>query len=86
MSKYKLDPERLPRGFGNRGGLFCPVCKQEAERFIVSEAKRRIGWIHVGRQWPCTRAMGQGSENGVSERPVADAAAGTDGATSAPEA
>lgn len=86
MSKYKLDPERLPRGFGNNGGLFCPVCKMEAERFIVSEEKRRIGWVHAGRPWPCTRAMGQEREHGEIDRSVADAAIGPDGTESAPEA
>ena len=81
-SGYAIDGEALPRGFGRNGGLFCPVCRQEAERFIVSEEKRRLGWVHKGRPWPCTRAMGQDAR----DRSVADTAAGTDGTTSAPEA
>ncbi len=72
MERYAIDTEKLPRGFGKRGGLYCPVCKQEAERQILNEQDLKIGWLHKGRAFPCVRKLGAGKEQDASARPVAD--------------
>lgn len=61
MSGYAIDPEKLPRGFGKRGGIYCPVCKMEASRQIINEEDLKIGWVHDGRNFPCVRKLGSGS-------------------------
>lgn len=72
MSGYAIDREKLPRGFGKRGGLYCPVCRQEANRQILNTEDGKIGWLHDGRAFPCVRKLGASQEQGASARPVAD--------------
>jgi len=59
-----IDSAKLPRGFGSKGGLFCPVCRQEAYKQGINESELKLAWFHEGRSWPCVRRLGA--------RPVAD--------------
>ena len=69
---YAIDTEKLPRGFGRRGGLYCPVCKQEASRQLINETDLKMAWQHEGRAFLCVRKLGARTEQGESARPVAD--------------
>ena len=73
VSGYAIDNEQLPRGFGKRGGLYCPVCKQEANRQIINTEDLKMGWLHEGRAFPCVRRLGARKSQGESARPMADA-------------
>ena len=50
----------LPRGFGKRGGFFCPVCRQEARHQGHNPDRTKFVWFHDGRPWPCVRTVGEG--------------------------
>ncbi len=52
-----IDKERVPRGFGKRGGIFCPVCRQEARRVLQSDVEGKYMFIHDGRGFPCVKRI-----------------------------
>jgi uncharacterized Zn finger protein (UPF0148 family) len=69
---YGIDEEKVPRGFGKRGGMFCPVCRQEAHTQGFNAEQQKWAWFHEGRAFPCVRKVGARKSQGESARPMAD--------------